>query len=125
MATAFGYAEIIALSQTGIQAAQSAYLADSSCQLLASWFDVDGNAYQPLAINYRLDELESMVQILGWTSIAAATVNMIAVTSAQNAMVNLTRESEAHQALFQVTGQDHNVSFARTTFKIMRVVGAP
>lgn len=125
MATAFGYAEVIALSQTGIQAAESAYLSGSACQLQASWFDTDGNAYQPLALSYRLDELDSMEQILGWTSIAPANVNMIVVTSAQNAMINATRESETHQALFQVTGQDKNVSYVRTTFKIMRAVGAP
>jgi hypothetical protein len=125
MALAFGSAQILALSQTSIQAADSAYLAGSACQLQASWFDVYGNEYQPLAISYRLDLVcasRELEQILGWTSIAPVIVNLITVTSAQNAMINLTRESETHQALFQVTGQDNNVSYARTTFKIIRAV---
>jgi hypothetical protein len=120
LATAFGYAEILSLSQTGIQAAESAYLEGSACQLQASWFDADRNPYTPLLVNYRIDVLESMTQVLAWTSITPAQVNMIAVTSAQNAMVNLTSESETHQALFQITGQDNNVSYERVTFKIMR-----
>lgn len=125
MATAFGYAQILALSQTGLQAAESAYLEGSACQLQASWFDTEGNAYQPLALSYRLDEIESLQQILGWTSIDPATVNLVTVTSAQNIMINATRESETHQALFQITGQDKSVSYGRVTFKIARTVGAP
>ncbi len=125
MATPFGYATILALPQDGIQSAESAYPDGSSCQLQASWFDDYGNAYTPLALSYRLDEIESLQQILGWTSIAPAQVNMVTVTSAQNVMVNATREYETHQALFQITGQDQNVSYARVTFKIVRTVGGP
>ena len=125
MATAFGYAQILALSQTGIQSAESAYPESGACQLQASWFDADRNPYTPLLLNYRLDELESMVELLPWTSLTPSSVNTVTVTSAQNAMVNSARESETHQALFQITGQDNNVSYARATFKITRTVGAP
>ena len=125
MATPFGYAVILALPQDGIQSAESAYLDGSACQIEASWFDDYGNAYTPLALSYRLDELESLQQILGWTSIAPAQVNTVTVTAAQNVMINATREYETHQALFQITGQDNNVSYARVTFKIARTVGAP
>jgi hypothetical protein len=123
MATSYGYAEVIAISQSGAQAAEEAFTEESACMLQASWFDAAGNSYVPKFLNYRLDDIESLENILAWTSLTPAAVNTVTVSSAQNAMVNASRQSETHQALFQVTDQNGAVFYARVKFDIVRAAG--
>jgi len=123
MASAFGYAEIIALSQSGIQAAEQAFLEDSSCILQASWFDADRSPYLPNRVSYQLVDVESQTVILPWASLGPATSNSVTVTSPQNAMINQTRGSETHKGIFQITDQNDTVFYAEVDFDIVRVAG--
>lgn len=123
MATAFGYAEVIALSQTGIQAAEQAFPESSACIVQASWFDAEGNPYTPSRVSYSLYDVTSGKNLLALTGLVASTVNTITVTAAQNAMVNASRESETHQALFEITDQNNSVFHATVEFSIFRVTG--
>ena len=69
-----------------------------------------------------LDDLLSETNILSWTAIAPAAMNQVTVTSAQNQMVSLTRDSEEHQVLFQVTDGYGDVNYGRVIFNLVRVV---
>ncbi len=119
MATSFGYAEVIALSQTGVQAAEQAYFAGSACILQASWFDAGGDPYLPKLVNYQLVALDSGTVLLPWKSLTAANVQTVTVTGAQNMMVNLSREQETHRAMFQITDQNNEMFSAEVDFVIV------
>ncbi len=119
MATSFGYAEVIALSQTGVQAAEQAFFANSSCILQASWFDAGGDPYLPKLVNYQLVALESGTVLQPWKSLTSASVQLVTVTAAQNTMVNLSREQETHRAMFQVTDQNDTMFTAEVDFIVV------
>ncbi len=119
MATSFGYAEVIALSQTGVQAAEQAYFAGSARILQASWFDAGGDPYLPKLVNYQLVALDSGTVLLPWKSLTAANVQTVTVTGAQNMMVNLSREQETHRAMFQITDQNNEMFSAEVDFVIV------
>lgn len=111
------------MSQTGIQAADQAFIERSACLVRGSWFDADGNPYLPQLVSYRLDDVLSGENILPWTPIAPGTANTVTVSTAQNAMVNATAESETHQALFQITDLNGAVFYAAVQFEIVSTTG--
>ena len=111
-----------ALAQARVQGARSTFLEGSACFVNASYYDINDLGFTPAAVQYRIDDLLSETNILPWTAIAPAAMNQVTVTSAQNQMVSLTRDSEEHQVLFQVTDGYGDVNYGRVIFNLVRVV---
>jgi len=61
--------------------------------------------------------------VLPWTSITPAAVSEVIVTSAQNAMISLSRSFERHEMVFQITDGFGDVNYARVVFDVVRVTG--
>lgn len=123
LAHVYGYAQITALSQNGLPVARACYIEGSSCVVTAAYFDRLGEPFVPNAVQYRVDDVTSGFNILPWTQVGPGLVNVITITSAQNAMISLTRASEAHQVLFQITDGTGNVYYADVQFDLIRVAG--
>jgi hypothetical protein len=121
--TQYAYADIVALSQTGIQGVRSAYLENSACFIMAAYFNAARLPMVPTAVSYRVDDLVSGANLVPWTSIVPQTVNEVTITSLQNGIVSYTRWSETHQVLFQITDSFGDVNYARCLFDVVRVEG--
>ncbi len=128
----FGWAVVVPSSQAGafvgggvIQGAQPAYPENTTCVVQASWFNLQGQLFVPLAVSYRVDDVESGINLVPWTTIVPGLQNLVIITGVQNAMVSMSRESEEHQILFSITDSYNNVSYARALFDILQVQGAP
>jgi hypothetical protein len=120
----FGHANVLALSQSGYQAARSVYLELSACQVSIAYFDLNGNAFTPNAVSYRVDDVVSNFNIVPWTALATpGDTNQVTVTSAQNALISYTRWHEAHQVLFQITDGVGDTNYARVLFDLLRAPG--
>lgn len=116
----FGYCNLIAVSQGTAQTANSKYLAGSSCLITAAYFDLTRIPFIPNTIQYRVDDLTSLENLVPWTPITPPlTTSRIIVTSTQNQMVSLTRKVEQHQLLLQITDNFGNVFYARVIYKIL------
>lgn len=134
MAQQFGYATAQAQSQTpagtvaGANPVQPAFLEGSACLVTASFFDTTGSPLVPLALSYRIDDVASGAQILGWTAVTVGSAISILVTSAQNALISNSSfgclNHETHQVLFSVTDPSNNGPFyARCLFDLLRIPG--
>jgi hypothetical protein len=119
----FGYAIVIAESQTGIQAARSAYLEFSACFITASYFDQSRAPFVPTAVSYGVWDKTSGFNILPWSSITPAEVNEVTITSAQNYMVSFSRHHEAHEVLFKITDNYGDINYARVIYDLIRAPG--
>jgi hypothetical protein len=117
----FGYAVVVALSQTGLQGAQSAYIEGSAALVTATFYDIHGVQFVPSNLRYSVDDIVSGAIIVPWTEIAALTTSTVIVTSAQQMLVSLTREFEQHQVVFEITDGFGNIDFARVIFLIYRI----
>ena len=101
-------------------------LEESTCFVTVNFIDSDGNPFLPASAQYRLDDVPSGAQILGWTTLTNITASMtITVTAAQNAMINATRKKEVHQMLVQLTDGFGNVDiiFPPARWDVLRVAG--
>ncbi len=116
----FGYATVVALSQTGVQSTETAYPAGTACLVLGSWYNLMGLPFVPTTLQYRIDDVVSGTNIVPWTSLVPASSNQVTVTAAQNYMVSLTRQSEQHQVLFEITDFYGNVSYADVVYDLVR-----
>lgn len=123
MASQYGSAIIIAVSQTGYQGARSTYIEQSACFIQASWFDINGEPFVPVDVQYRVDDELSGVNIVPWTDITPELENQVTITSAQNAMISLTRAYEVHEVTFQITDGLGLISTAAVKFDLIAVVG--
>jgi hypothetical protein len=122
----FGYATVVATSQSptgAVQGAQSCFIEQSACFVTATYFDIDGNPFTPAAVRYRLDDVCSGVNIVAWTALTPAESNQVTVQALQNSLISFTAASEDHQVLFQITDGAGNVVNARCVFSLLRVVG--
>lgn len=119
----FGYAIVIAESQTGIQAARQVYLEYSACFVTASYFDQHRQPFAPNAVSYGVWDLVSGFNIVPWTAITPDLVNEVTITSAQNYMVSFSRHHEAHQVMFRITDDFGDINYARVIYDIKRVPG--
>lgn len=130
MAQTFGYAVIEAESQTpegvvsGANPAQPAFLEGSACLVNANFFDTTGAPLVPNALQYRIDDIATGDQILGWTTVMSGSSVSVLVTSAQNALISTSRNHETHQVLFAITDPSGNGPFyARCLFDLLSVPG--
>lgn len=121
----FGQAILTALSQTGLQGAQSAYLENSMCIITASYLDTTGAPFLPSAVRYRVTDLVSGSILIPWTPVTPALTNQITITSAQNALVSWSRPSETHEVLVEITDANGNRFDASVRFDLLRTTGAP
>lgn len=126
----FGYATVIAVSQSGAQPSQSEYIAGSAVQVDAAYFDVDGNPLRPAQVKWCLLSMsdavtDCCVQLTPWVSISPGLTNVIVVPGPKNTMVNLTRQFETHAVLVQIIDANGNIAYGRTLFTVARVCGAP
>ena len=117
----FGWAEIVVLSQDGPQPAEPAFIEGSSVYVEATYFDSDGNPFIPAAVSYRVDDVASGAEIQGFVGVPPAPTNVVKVTSAQNYMVNLTRDSEERQVLFQIIDGYGDANYERGLYSLIRV----
>lgn len=118
----FGLATVVAQTQSGLPVAQSCFIQNDTCVVLASYFDTTGAPYSPTEVQYRIDDVCSDIPIVDWTTVVPAETNAITVTSAQNLMINQTRQSETHQVLFKITDTS-GIYYARGEFTLVRVAG--
>lgn len=108
----------------------------------ASFFTASGQPYAPAEIRYSVYDLVSGLNVVPWTEVPqgasadsddtvdgsgtvdedAQTSVSVLITSAQNAMVSLTRENEAHEVLFEITDADGNQFFESCSFDLIRVI---
>lgn len=120
----FGSATVFAQSQTpeGTVAnpAQPAFIVGSVCLVIAEFYDTTGAALIPSALQYRIDDVVSGAEILGWTTLESAATVQVIVTSAQNALITNSREWETHQVTFQVTDGLGDIAEPFTLFDILR-----
>lgn len=128
MAQQYGNASVVVTQQnpSGIAGADPALIEQTECFITLSCFDTTDAPMTPQSVQYRIDDVASDTNILPWTAVQTppSTAMQITVTSAQNAMVNLTRMSETHQVLFAITDPSGNGPFyARALFDLIRVPG--
>ena len=119
----FGYAEVVAVSQTGIQGVRSAYIEGSACLIDAEFFDSAGELFVPSGLRYRIDDVKSGAVILNWTPITPASSLQVTLSAGENAMISLSRKHETHQVLFEITDGQSQVNHARVLFDLYRVPG--
>jgi hypothetical protein len=100
-----------------------AVLEESTCYVTASYYSRGGTLFVPTAVQYRIDDVISGYNILPWTPIGPLAVNTVTITSAQNILVSLSRWSETHQVLFEVTDNFGEVFYAYGQYDVIRVVG--
>lgn len=104
--------------------ARTAFLEASAGFVIAQYYAADGSLFVPEAVSYRIDDVASGQELVPWTALEPAMQNMVTVTAAQNQMVSLSRQYEAHQVLFMVTESAGIVDFARVIFDVVRTVGS-
>jgi hypothetical protein len=118
----FGYANVSTESQTTVSGPGLCFIEQTAIFITAAYFDSTRAPYLPSAIQYRIDDLTSGENILGWTSIQAAYSTPITVISEQNTLISLTRLHECHQVLIAIT-DDEGTNYARVVFDLIRVPG--
>ncbi len=116
---------ISALSQAGVEGARSRFLTGSACFVSISYYDINNEPFIPNSVQYRVDDLVSQTNIVPWTTIAPGLSNLVTVTSAQNEMISASRQSEAHQMLFQIVDGSGDQCYARVIWDVVRALGAP
>lgn len=127
----FGSATLYAQSQTpegsvpGANPAKPAFLVGSACLVNAAFFDTTGAPLIPAALAYRIDDVCSGEQILGWTTLAPAPSLQVIVTAAQNAMVSNSQSHEDHQVTFKVTDGLGNIAEPYTKFSLVVLTSCP
>jgi hypothetical protein len=128
MPQVFGSATVWAQSQTsegtvsGANPAQPAFLAGSACLVNASFVDTTDAPLIPSALQYRIDDVVSGAEILGWTTVTPAAAVQVTVSATQNAMVSNSACSETHQVAFAITDPSGNGPFyARCLFDLLRI----
>jgi hypothetical protein len=108
----------------GTEGARTAFREGGAGFVVARYYAEDGELFVPEAVAYRIDDVHSGQNLVPWTSLAPAMQNLVTITAAQNAMVSLTRQHEAHQVLFRVTETSGVVDYARVIFNVVRTVGS-
>ena len=103
--------------------ARASYLEGTATYATGSYFDVNGNAFTPQAVQYRVDDSASGTSILAWTTLTPALSNTVTVTSAQNALISPTKRSETHVVTFKITDALGNVDYQRVEYDLIRSVG--
>lgn len=126
----FGYATIIAQAQSNVSGARQCFLEYDACFVIASYYAQGSTNAVPIAltpneVQWRIDDIVSGAQILGWTSLTPAPSNRVAINSNQNKMISLSRCSEDHQVLFKITDSGGDVNYSRCVFDLLRVAGVP
>lgn len=102
----------------------SSIIEESACFITVNFLDESGNPFVPSSAQYRIDDVASERQILGWTALESLSSTMIiAVTATQNELLG--RPFETHQCLVQLTDGNGNVDNVRVTWDICQVVGLP
>lgn len=120
----FGKADIVVLSTTGLPVALATFIQGSQCIVSVSYFNAEGLPFVPSAVNYRVDDVASGVNLVPFTPIPLPSMaNAITITGTQNSMVNLTRASEEHEILFQITDGVGNVSYQSAVYDLIRTTG--
>ena len=119
----FGWAEVVALSQSGVQPDEPAYVEGSAVYVQATYFDSTGVPFVPNAVSYRVDDVSSGVNIAPFQSMIPGTTNVFVIPSSENYMVNATRDSEEHEVLLQIIDGFGDASYEFTRFYVIRVAG--
>jgi hypothetical protein len=119
----FSYAAVTVASQKPANGAKTCVIEQSACFVTAAYFDLSRAPLVPVTVRYRMDDLASGENIVPWTSLTPAVSNQLTITSAQNTMVSLTRNSECRQVLLEITDANADVAYARVVYDVLRVVG--
>jgi hypothetical protein len=119
----YGYAIIIAEPQGRVRFGRSEYLERTTCIIEAAFYDDTRLPWLPAKLNYSLIDVESRIVLLPWRGLTPAVSLTLAITSGENAMVNVTRHRETHEALFQIVDLSGGVRYARVLFDLIRVAG--
>ena len=120
----FGRAVILILSPTGLPVARSTFIAGSACIVTIGYFNANGDPFVPTAVNYSVQDESTGFTLVPATPISTPELsNAITITGQQNKMINLSRDFELHQVLFQITDGVGQVSYASADFELLRTPG--
>jgi hypothetical protein len=104
MAQTLGEAIVTALSLTGLPTANAGYILGSSCTVRITAFDTTGLPLVPAAIAYRIDDVLSGLQLLGWTTATTPqAITEVLIPGNINEMVSQSRPWETHQLTVRVS----------------------
>ncbi len=85
------------MTDTFVKLPDSRHKERSSFTATAYFRDSSDAAEAPTTIHYRIDDLTTRTVLLDWTSVSAASSASIAVTSAQNKIINDRNDWERRQ----------------------------
>lgn len=119
----FGYAVVTPLSQSGVQAAEQAYVEGSTVYVEVAYFDSTGAPFTPNVVTYNVTDVNSGTSLVSSTQVIPAESEIITIKGAQNYMVSLTRASEQHAIVVAVTDGFGNTGYGQATFDVVRAPG--
>lgn len=120
----FGYADINLLSPTGLPVVLAVYIAGTTFIATITYFNSKGLPFVPLRVQYRIDDVNSGLNLLPYTDIEDVELsNAITIPGADNTMINNTRNSEQHQLLFRITDGLSQISYVRAVFEVVSTTG--
>jgi hypothetical protein len=73
----------------------------SAATFTANFYNDSWTATAPTSARYRIDDPDNDTEVLAWTDLSPATSNSIAVTGAQNAIVDNCKKQERRQLTVQ------------------------
>jgi hypothetical protein len=121
----FGKADINVLSRTGLPETEPTFIQNSACIVSISYFNAQGLPFVPSAVSYRVDDVDSGLNLVPLTPIPLPSMaNAITITGTQNSMINLTRSFEEHKVLFQIIDGVGNLNYESAVYDLIRVAGA-
>jgi hypothetical protein len=119
--TQLAVVNVVVQSLNGLPVVQVAVPEQSVCFVTASYFDAILAPLVPSAVQYRVDDYCSGVNIIPWTAIATPAVsNQITIPSASNVFISFSRFSETHQILVQATDSEGNNLMGFAQFLLVR-----
>jgi hypothetical protein len=91
-----------------------------------SYFDINGNAYTPLAVSWRLWDDTNKVSIQNWTPIATpGTSNTVDIPAALNTIGNPAHLTEIRKVIFFITVPGGGSRYDQVTYSLIAIPDIP
>lgn len=97
----------------------------TECYVDAEFLDINGIAYTPSSLQYRIDDLTNGVPVLPWTTVVPSQAVTITIPTTVNTMNVLSKLRERRQFLLQVGIPGGTFQNVDTTYALVRRVGTP
>jgi len=112
-----------ALAGQPVQPYSLGYLnANSDNTLEVTSLDADDAPFAPTAMEYRIDDLQSGIGIVPWTTVPTPTaIQDIAITASQNALVNTWSDTELRRVTVKVTDSNGKVGLQVFLYTLVNI----